>query len=215
MLAVPTSALSPDEADRHEELRGIFRAEGIDFEELAGTDGIATVLTVTIPAAEADERSPGVFILAIPLAHAEMPEPADGTGTAGISGDGGLPDGSLPFDIDTGIRFMRKMRARGGGRKIVTAFLLPGETALSLKTLYGAFVTTTILDTAAILENNENTLLVYLDVTEGAGEIGIYHGTRGTVAPLSLVRPVPALLAAHGISRKWFCLFPVTSRGFV
>jgi hypothetical protein len=60
-------------------------------------------------------------------------------------------------------------------------------------------VTTTIIDTAAIVENNENTLLVYLDVADDAGEIGIYHGTKGTIAPLSLIRPIPALLAAHRI----------------
>jgi hypothetical protein len=195
-------ALSPDGGY----LRGILTAEGFDFQELAGADGTAAVLTVTIPAraSGAREQSPGVFILAIPSAYSGAGAPENPGAEARE-----LPDGTLSLGLDTGIRFIKNMQALESGRKIVTAFLMdaPGEAAASLEVLYRTFVTTAIIDTTTIIENNENTLLVYLDVPDGADGIGIYHGTRGAVAPLSLIRSLPTLLAAHGIS----CAVPGSS----
>ncbi|GHT76060.1 hypothetical protein FACS1894124_8070 [Spirochaetia bacterium] len=178
-LLLPLLSLTAEETGHLDALISALNHAEIPFETRTlntehGNAPAASSIWVRIstPARPDQDDAPALFILAIPA--------------GAPSGLSRLPDGPLPFGIEAALAFERQIRERGADRDILIAFL-GGESTEGLADLYGA------------LETPEDAILLYLDIPAAPGNVLIYHGSRGTVAPMAIVKPVTALLAGRNI----------------
>jgi hypothetical protein len=96
-----------------------------------------------------------------------------------------------------GLAFIRKARQRGLTREIWVTFL--GDEQSRVPPDQRRESHTGLEDLLALLENSENAVLVYTDIDEPPEKITLHHGGQKTLAPLSLLQPIPGLCDSHGV----------------
>jgi hypothetical protein len=167
------------EDSRRALLVNILNERRISFETrslFAEFGGFGSSLHVPLPAsAEGGEKSPRVFILALPLS---------------FTGDDGR---EFPYAFEAALDFIGRARAEDLPTDVMVAFLgdewpvLEADQSsphLGLEDLYSR------------LEVPEDAVMIYLDMCGEAGEIVVHHGARRTLAPLNILRPLARICGA-------------------
>lgn len=170
------------EASRRLELIRRLTEEGIPFEVrplFSEYGGFGSSLTVYLPPEMKTEPEGGGFVLAIPLSSQD--EPGEG----------------FPYDLEMGLAFIKEARQRGLTKEIWVSFLGDEQSRLPPDQRKNSH--TGLEDLLALLENPENTVLVYTDFFDPPEKITLHHGGQRTLAPLSLLQPIPGLYNAYGI----------------
>jgi hypothetical protein len=159
-----------EERDIHFEERSLFAEYG----------GFGSSIRVSIPAAGTRvDIMNETFVLGIPLSGAN---------------DGGA---AFPYGFELGLAFIQKALEQGAGRDILVAFLGDESPEAAADLRKGAH--RGLEDLINGLEDPENAALVYIELFDAPGGLVIHHGSRDTLAPLSILRPLPELCNSHGI----------------
>lgn len=170
------------EASRYLELSRRLTEEGIPFEErplFSEYGGFGSSLVVYLSPEEGTEPDAGLFVLAIPLCSEDDP------------GEG------FPYGLEAGLAFIKKAREGDLNRAMWVAFL--GDEPSRLPPGERKGFHTGLEDLLALPENPENTVMLYADFYAPPEKITVHHGGRMTLAPLSLLQPIPALCASFGV----------------
>ncbi|MDR2029505.1 MAG: hypothetical protein LBP93_08210 [Treponema sp.] len=172
------------EAARRRDLGRTLREGGIPFEEhslFADYGGFGSSIEVHIPSppGTGEDVLDESFVLAIPL--------------SGIN-DGGA---AFPYGFELGLAFIQRVLEQGADADIRVAFLGDEFPHLAEDLQKGSH--RGLEDLINHLENPENAALVYIDLFEAPRGLVIHHGARNTLAPLSILRPLPDLCDSHGI----------------
>ncbi|MDL2228864.1 hypothetical protein LJC14_01285, partial [Treponema sp. OttesenSCG-928-L16] len=165
----------------------LLEQAGIEYEErplFAEYGSFASSVHVDIPEAYNTGGSMELFILAVPL-HPEFD-----TGT------------ELPYDISVALDFIEKASEKSAGFSLKVAFL-GGEYSL-LPPDERKDGNTGLKDLLDMLDAPEQSVLVYFDFLKSPGSVEIHHGSRGMIAPLSIIRPLPELCLFHGVPYEFF-----------
>lgn len=184
----PVSLTAPEAACRSALIR-ILTEQGIPFEErslFAGSGGFGSSVYVEIPRSiemESDGAA-GTLVLGIPLSGAEERESRP------------LED-RLPFGVETGLAFIKHIRARSPGVYIRVAFL--GDEASRLPEDQRKDSHRGLEDLYASLDEPENSVLLYLDMAEAPQSLLIHHGASKNIAPLNVLEPLHTLCESHSI----------------
>lgn len=168
------------ETARRAALIRILAQGGIPYEErplFAEYGGFGTSVHVVIPGGNAAETS--VFVLAVPLWGEEN------------SGEG------LSYAMEGALAFIQKILSRGSGPNIRVAFL--GDESSGLPEDMRKQTHRGLRDLYALVENPDNTLVLYLDLPEPPQTMVIHHGSRGSLVPLNILRSLPGLCRSCGI----------------
>ena len=181
LLFLPLAACAEpaEERNRRGELVRILSEEHIPFEIrplLASYGEFGSSVRVSMAPEERGNsfaENPGVLVLGIPLSPR-------------ISASGP----ALPFAVEAGLAFIRRVRLQPGGSfpVAVQVVFLGGEDR-KLSGLSG-WDHPGLRDAVSQLDNPENTVLLYLDAGDAPAGIRIHHGSGGTIAPLHVVRPL-------------------------
>jgi hypothetical protein len=166
------------EASRRASLERELEDRGIPFEEyplFAEYGGFSASLRIHIPASAKTETGlmNETFILAIPLSS---------------DNDRGV---AFPYGFELGLAFIQRVLEQGADRDIQVAFLGDEFPVLTGDLWKGSHKG--LEDLINRLEDPENAVLVYIDLVEAPEGLRIHHGTRNTLAPLSVLQPLPEL----------------------
>jgi hypothetical protein len=168
------------EDSRRALLTNILRERKIPFETrslFAEFGGFGSSIHVPL-AAEAGEKKPGIFILALPLS---------------FTGD---DQRDFPYAFQVALDFIDRVREEGLETDVMTAFL--GDEWSALRTGQGA-PHLGLLDLYSRLEVPEDAVMIYLDLYGETGEIVVHHGALRTLAPLNILRPLARICAEQRI----------------
>jgi hypothetical protein len=161
------------EDSRRALLVNILNERGIPFETrslFAEFGAFGSSLHVPLPASpEAGEKKPGVFILALPLS---------------FTGDDGR---EFPYAFEAALNFIGRVRAEGLQTDVMVAFLGDEWPVLSADQSARHLG---LGDLYSRLELPEDAAMIYLDMYRESGELLIHHGSRRTLAPLNILRPL-------------------------
>jgi len=157
-----------------------FSANTVSFEERSlladfGSFG-SSLLTRSRNAAGAD-RAQGTFVFAVPL--------------------------DAEFAVDTALSMTTLLREVNSRVNILVAFL-GGEKKTLPDDLFSASDTKTVShsglhDLLALTDLPENWVLCYFDADEAPRSLILRHGGRGYLAPLDIIKPLPALFKSFSI----------------
>ncbi|GHU59089.1 hypothetical protein FACS189444_3800 [Spirochaetia bacterium] len=190
------------EAPRRAELIRLLEAEAIPFAErslFAEYGGFGSSVTVSLPAASASDagvpRAP--LVLAIPLSGKDA---------------GGLIH---PFSFDAALAFIQKTLETPLPLPVMVAFLGDEFVSVPDSSRPG---NTGLRDICAALDEDGIGTLIYLELFDTPRSLNIHYGAQGTsalsikmpgvktpgaLAPLDMVRPLPALLNSRGIPHNF------------
>lgn len=199
------------ETSRREALIRILEERHIPFEErplFTEYGGFGSSIHIHIPpsgdALPSGDAFPGEisFVLAVPLsgtgeAPREFPEETPGEEPAS--------PGELPFHIKTALAFIDEIRSRGTEMNIRVAFL--GDEVQRLPREFQKRPHMGLEDLYNTLDSPEDTVLWYLDMVNAPRRISIHHGTAVTIAPLNILRSLPALCDGHHIPYRFAVRF--------
>jgi hypothetical protein len=166
------------EDSRRALLINILRERKIPFETrslFADFGGFGSSIHVMLPAA-AEEKKPGVFILALPFSFA------------------GDDQRDFPYAFQVALDFIGRVRAEGLETGAMVAFLGDERPSLRAGTPHLG-----LMDLYSRLELPEDAVMIYLDICGEAGEIVIHHGALRTLAPLNILRPLAQICDEQGI----------------
>jgi hypothetical protein len=145
----------------------------LPFEErslLADYGGFGSSLLARFPG-EGDDYAEGTFVFAVPL--------------------------GAEFAVRTALALCEIAGAEKNSQEILVAFL--GDEENELPGDLGGISHKGLRDLLSLADMPENWVLCYLDAEEAPGELVIRHGIRGYIAPLGVVKPLPALFEDHRI----------------
>ncbi|MDR1249755.1 MAG: hypothetical protein LBK63_10670 [Treponema sp.] len=168
------------EDSRRTLLANILNERKIPFETrslFAEFGGFSSSIHILLPA-EAEEKKPGIFILALPLS---------------FTGD---DQREFPYAFQVALDFIGRVRAEGLETDVMAAFL--GDERSSLRSGQSA-PHLGLLDLYSRLEVPEDAVMIYLDICGETGEIVVHHGARRTLAPLNILRPLAQICAERKI----------------
>jgi hypothetical protein len=172
------AAQQDGERVRREALIRTLSREGIPYEErplFAEYGGFGSSVHVAIPGNEAETT----LVLAVPLSGPEN------------SG------GELSYAAEGALSFIRKILRQGSGLRVRAAFL--GDESSNLPEDTRKETHRGLRDLLALTEDPDHTLVLYLDFREAPSALVIRHGSRGAIAPLNVLRPLPAVCRSRGI----------------
>ena len=103
------------------------------------------------------------------------------------------------FAVDAALALTRQLSAlqRDSACNIIVAFL--GDELMALPYDVGGIMHKGLRDLVSLNSMPEDWLICYLDVSAPPEELVVNHGTRGYVAPLDVIKPLPSLLRARAI----------------
>lgn len=101
-------------------------------------------------------------------------------------------ENGLSWGAEMGLHFIREANKQYRKQNIVVAFpdyeeAGGGEGTSALQDIYGS------------LDNPENSILLFLDFPAPPGELSIYHGSPGHIAPLGILKPLTDLFDSRGV----------------
>jgi hypothetical protein len=161
------------EDSRRALLTNILNERKIPFESrslFAEFGGFGSSIHVLLPAsAEAGEKKPGIFILALPFS---------------FDGD---DQRDFPYAFTVALDFIDRVRAEGLQIDAMAAFLGDEQPVLRSDQSVPHLG---LMDLYSRLELPEDAVMIYLDMCGETGEIVVHHGARRTLAPLNILRPL-------------------------
>jgi hypothetical protein len=172
------------EDSRRALLANILNERNIPFETrslFTEFGGFGSSIHVLLPAsaeAEAEEKKPGAFILALPFSFAEDDQR------------------DFPYAFKVALDFIDRVRAEGVQTDVMAAFL--GDERPTLRSDQSV-PHLGLMDLYSRLELPEDAVMIYLDMCGETGEIVVHHGARRTLAPLNILRPLARICAEQKI----------------
>ncbi|MDR1900725.1 MAG: hypothetical protein LBQ88_00380 [Treponema sp.] len=164
-----------------ERITGFLRENNYSFEErslYAGYGGFGSSVFINIPKNTAQDNAL-LFVLAVPL----IPS--------------GGPQENNSYTFNAVCSFLKKIEGRERDTDILIAFL--GNEVSVLPEAERKHANLGLLDLLANLNNPDQTVLWYLDLDSPPTRLLFHHGKAGTVAPLSILSPLPGLCESLAI----------------
>jgi hypothetical protein len=165
--------------------------QGVPFEErplFALFGGFGSSVHVRLPRAENPGQQGGekTLVLAIPLSGAPQKEAA-------------LPR-RLPFGVEAGLAFIRQAQAAPPPLRVTVAFL-GNEASLLPKDSRSPNYRLGLEDLYASLEDPENTVLLYLDITAPPRTLIIHHGAENIISSRSTLEALYRIWGGRSLPR--------------
>jgi hypothetical protein len=168
------------EDSRRALLTNILNERKIPFETrslFAEFGGFGSSIHVMLPA-EAEEKKPSIFILALPFTFAEDDQR------------------DFPYAFTVALDFIGRVREEGLQTDVMAAFL--GDERPILRSDQSV-PHLGLMDLYSRLEVPEDAVMIYLDLCGETGEIVVHHGARRTLAPLDILRPLARICGERKI----------------
>jgi len=102
------------------------------------------------------------------------------------------------FAVDTALAMAKKLRLESSNVNTIIAFL--GDELNSLPADMGGTLNKGLRDLLTLAEMPENWVLCYMDANTRPDKIILRHGISGYVAPLEIIKPLPALFKTWHIN---------------
>jgi hypothetical protein len=172
------------EGARREELIRVLEERNIPFTErplFTEYGGFGSSVHVLLPPDSPAAPAEGTFILAVPLS---------------VIGEDAGTGGGLSFRFEAALSFIEKVRSLN---KVTVRVAFLGDEVRQLSGEFQKRSHIGLEDLYDLLDNPEEAVLWYLDMAGTPRGITIHHGTADTIAPLSILKSLPALCETYHI----------------
>ena len=182
------------ENERREELIRRLNEKNIPFEErplFTFFGGFGTSVHILIPSSveTESERTIEEFILAIPLSSEGEKENSN----------------ALTFGMELGLAFIEQIRYQQNSIHIRVAFLADEVSSLPPDERQNLHKGTR--DLFSLLDKNESTLLLYIDIPDVPESLLIHHGTAGNMGSINVLKPFHNMCVSHKIPHSFAVRF--------